>query len=354
MLKTKNHEIHINYFIEKRLAYQQPPEKREPQAEAAKPAKEAFKEIEEAVKALEKAKGERKELIERISHLMRNPSTSPYFSAELLTALARYHDLKLRECIYYHDNTPAKVRVDLLKDPKVRLFLVGDYDGHGVNEATIRGLNDPDPEVQTKAMKIILRTVPPRIWDSPHRLEQITAYTSTSRETLTALANNPYVSVRAIVASNPKTPSVVLKKLATDAHLLVRIGVASNPASPPDLLNKLSHDKVYDVLTELVSNISTPSTALETIFFANSGEFRTAIANHPNTPPSILGKLAGHENPDIRKLVAGNPNTPQEILWELITDKDFHVLSALIENPSSPTDLSDLAREKLRRRNEKK
>lgn len=351
MLKTKNHKIHINYFIEKRLAYQQPPENREPQAEAAKPAKEAFKEIEEAVKALEKAKGERKELIDRISHLMQNPSTSQYFSAELLTALSRYSEL--RELIYVHTNTPEKVRVDLLKDPKVRAALITDFDNGRVATATVRGYYDPNPEVRTKARQI-LNAVPAHIWDKRHPSEKAAALESTPKETLTALANNPDFSVRAAVAANPNTPPAVLTKLATDANSHVHAGIARNPASPPDLLNKLSHDKADRVLISLLYNINTPAIALETIFFADPGKYSALIAHHPNTPPSILGKLAGHKDDDIRKLVARNPNTPQEILWQLISDKDFYVLKALIENPSSPTDLSDLAIEKLRRRNEKK
>lgn len=96
------------------------------------------------------------------------------------------------------------------------------------------------------------------------------------------------------LASNPKTPPVVLAYLARDAESCVRERIAENPQSPGELLYELACDENSDV--------------------------RSAVADNSNTPRFVLELLMADEDPDVRYRLAENANLAMEFLTRLCAE----------------------------------
>jgi chemotaxis family two-component system response regulator Rcp1 len=117
------------------------------------------------------------------------------------------------------------------------------------------------------------------------------------------------LKVRLVLAGNPHTTPVVLKKLANEKNERVRCRVAENPNTPPEVLVGLSLDK--------------------------SAEVRLSVVENANTPKFILEVLSKDENQDVRLGMAENRHMPAEILQKLTEDENIFVASSAAKTLAS-------------------
>lgn len=68
--------------------------------------------------------------------------------------------------------------------------------------------------------------------------------------------------IRALLASNPKTPKAILQELANDKSVWVRVFLAKNPKCSPDILVKLLRDEDWQVRVEAITHKNMTKTAL--------------------------------------------------------------------------------------------
>lgn len=131
-------------------------------------------------------------------------------------------------------------------------------------------------------------------------INAIFALNSKSAQSLdSAQLNAEEVHVRYVLASNPHTAPVVLRKLAKDSNAAIRARVAENEFTPIDILQELALDQKSDV--------------------------KISLSENPNTPEPILEKLAKDENEDVRLGIAENPKMPARILEILAVDENMYV-----------------------------
>jgi hypothetical protein len=96
------------------------------------------------------------------------------------------------------------------------------------------------------------------------------------------------------LASNPKSPPVVLAYLAKNSPSVVRERIAENPQAPGELLYELACDE--------------------------HSEVRCAVADNANTPRFVLEMLMSDEDADVRYRLAENANLPMELLTRLCAE----------------------------------
>lgn len=143
------------------------------------------------------------------------------------------------------------------------------------------------------AMNLSLRT-------SVYDREQ--GYSETMVELLRDLAvNEADMGARWAVAKNPHTPKEVLISLAKDDVNLVRALVATNPMTPSNILEK---------------------------FFSDEKIVRDGLSGNPSTPLKILKILANDADKMVRMRLAENPSATDEMLKELCEDSDPNVAKA--------------------------
>jgi two-component system response regulator len=104
------------------------------------------------------------------------------------------------------------------------------------------------------------------------------------------------IHVRYVLASNPHTSPVVLKKLATEENHRIRAKVAENPRTPLDVLEQMAKDKHPEVRLGVAENPSLPERILELLAKDESEDVRLGIAENPRIPKRILELLASDEN----------------------------------------------------------
>ncbi len=102
--------------------------------------------------------------------------------------------------------------------------------------------------------------------------------------------------MRLVLAGNPHTSMVALRKLAADPNVKVRSRVAENPGIAPALIEKLSLDPSVEVRLSLCENPSTPRLVLEALASDSSEEVRLGLASNPHLPEDILNELSNDDN----------------------------------------------------------
>ncbi len=119
-------------------------------------------------------------------------------------------------------------------------------------------------------------------------------------ELLKALANSSEMSVRWTVAKNKHTPIVTLKELSMDTINLVRALVATNPNTPTDILQRFFHDEKI-VRDGLSGNPSTPYKYLSLLADDSDVMVRLRLAENPSSPEILLEKLAKDSASNVRQ-----------------------------------------------------
>jgi CheY-like chemotaxis protein len=115
--------------------------------------------------------------------------------------------------------------------------------------------------------------------------------------------------VRLVLAANPHTAPIVLRKLAAEENFRIRAKVAENPNTPPEVLLGLSKDE--------------------------HAEVRLSVAENPKTAKSVLENLSKDESDDVRLGIAENPRIPSDILQALASDKNIFVASCAAKTLSN-------------------
>ncbi len=132
--------------------------------------------------------------------------------------------------------------------------------------------------------------------------EREKGYSQTMVDLLSDIAVNPIdMGARWAVAKNPHAPAGVLETLSKDSINLVRALVATNPSTPSPILEK---------------------------FFNDEKIVRDGLSGNPNTPIKLLKILVNDSDKMVRMRLAENPNVTKEILTQLLEDSDTNVILA--------------------------
>lgn len=108
------------------------------------------------------------------------------------------------------------------------------------------------------------------------------------------LADAEIREIQLRLASNPKTPPVVLAYLARNAEAGVRERIAENPQTPGEMLYELACD--------------------------DNANVRCAVSDNSNSPRFVLEMLMSDEDADVRYRLAENANLPMELLTRLCAE----------------------------------
>lgn len=111
------------------------------------------------------------------------------------------------------------------------------------------------------------------------------------------LSFEEYHLLPAIITSNPKTPSRILRIYAqtNDEKLLERL--AANPNTPWDILSRLARHKSKAIRLAVANNTNAPSNAVECLICDDSPSVRFMVAENPFMPSELLVRLIEDENP---------------------------------------------------------
>lgn len=149
-------------------------------------------------------------------------------------------------------------------------------------------------------------------------------------EILTLLSDCEDMQIRWGVAKSHHTPAAVLEGLAGDKVNLVRALVATNPGTPAVLLAKLFNDEKL-VRDGLSGNPATPEKYLKLLTDDNDALVRSRVAENPSATGEMLAKLAKDDDPRVRKAVA-KTTKDKGLLADLSKDEDKDVKAAAINN----------------------
>lgn len=241
--------------------------------------------------------------------------TVPDDPAEL-TRLADDADLKIRQAVAAHANTPAEV---------------------------LERLSQSGQNAKVRAQAARNENLP--------------------LDRLTALASDRLSTVRAGAARNEAMPHEYLENLAEDANENVVGSVARNPSThidtyavlarhdlpgvrkhaarrkdiPADIEMALAGDNDSQVRGALAKNRTTSIQALRRLCTDSEQSVRAAAAKNPNFPASMLrGRVARDSAPGVRAAAAGNRNTPVGTLTRLSADPDAWVRRNVAWNERTP------------------
>ncbi len=119
----------------------------------------------------------------------------------------------------------------------------------------------------------------------------------------------------------------LLRDLSSVSDMGSRWAVAKNHFTPVDILEKLAHDDINLVRALVATNPNTPSSILSKLF-SDEKIVRDGLSGNPNTPIKLLQVLANDSDKMVRLRVAENPSTPKEVLSSMIDDEDTNVSKA--------------------------
>jgi len=155
-----------------------------------------------------------------------------------------------------------------------------------------------------------------------------------SREVLGRLARDSDDSVRAAVATNPRTPLPILEELLTDPSPLVRRACA-HPLLPAGHLATLASDTDPKVRAAACEHL-TDAHLLDTAASDRKAEVRAAVAANPRTPAVVHALLSHDKSKAVRRALAANPSADPDALEVLAADKVAEVRESAWLNPAAP------------------
>jgi energy-coupling factor transporter ATP-binding protein EcfA2 len=185
-----------------------------------------------------------------------------------------------------------------------------------------------------KPPQTLIRLIMAVIGDTKSRRIALASDLRTPLVLLEELAGIKDNELRFEVASNPSTPANVLEELAKVKDTYVLSGVASHPSTPALVLKKLARSKDTNVQSAIVNNLSAPKAEL--MKFVVPSEDPMFPTNNPQAPKDSFEGLAKDERPQVRAIVASNVNAPASVLERLAQDEHFEVRLALASNPNAP------------------
>ncbi|HHH37880.1 MAG TPA: hypothetical protein ENK77_04625 [Epsilonproteobacteria bacterium] len=116
----------------------------------------------------------------------------------------------------------------------------------------------------------------------------------------------------------------LLRDLSEAEDMENRWAVAKNRLTPVDVLEKLAKDPVNLVRALVATNPHTPTTILRTLF-SDEKIVRDGLSGNPSTPEELLSLLLTDTDKMVRMRVAENPGSSTSILKALLEDGDLDV-----------------------------
>lgn len=181
--------------------------------------------------------------------------------SEDLALLADDPDVRLRERIASHKDTPEavmlrlagdeweSVALALIENPSVTpavLLALSTHRDEGVLEAVA-----DHPSAPPEALLNVVKSERECWWALDHISDRIDA----PADALSILAGHRERRFRLGVAHNPSAPAEALDRLAGDDELRIQYAVFRNPATPPEIVARLGQDeqiiivqRVFDAL----------------------------------------------------------------------------------------------------------
>lgn len=108
--------------------------------------------------------------------------------------------------------------------------------------------------------------------------------------------SNEELHIRLVLAGNPHTSEVALKKLSDDPSERVRSRVAENANLPLEIFLKLVTDSSIDVRTSIGENPNAPDEILELLSKDSSDDVRLALSTNSAIPLRLLTVLSEDDN----------------------------------------------------------
>ena len=144
--------------------------------------------------------------------------------------------------------------------------------------------------------------------------------------------------VRFVVAWHPKVPQRTLRHLARDEWVRVRAAVAGAVSAPLEVLEMLASDQDVQVRRNVASNPSTARAVLEALLTDRRAEVRAAATKNENTPAQMVATLVGDRAIKVRAAVASR-RVGTDVLTVLAADPKGGVRQATAFNVQTPTEL---------------
>ena len=144
--------------------------------------------------------------------------------------------------------------------------------------------------------------------------------------------------MRYVVAWHPKVPQRTLRHLARDEWVRVRAAVAGAVSAPSTVLEMLASDQDVQVRRNVASNPSTPRAVLEALLRDRRAEVRAAATKNENTPAQMVSTLVGDRAIKVRAAVASR-RVGTDALTVLAADPKWGVRQATAFNVQTPTEL---------------
>lgn len=119
----------------------------------------------------------------------------------------------------------------------------------------------------------------------------------------------------------------LLIELSESSDMGSRWAVAKNHFTPIDILEKLSSDPINLVRALVATNPNTPTSTLNKLF-SDEKIVRDGLSGNFNTPLKLLNVLANDVDKMVRLRVAENPSTSIDILKSLLDDSEPNVAKA--------------------------
>lgn len=319
-------------------------------------------------------------------HTMNYLAQNLHISATVLRQLASHPEVRVRQMVASHPNTPQDILVEAAKSVELYYYvaqnpstpgnILDDLATHNQNQ--ISGAIAVNPSTpgyvleriaQNRTHDLLIAQHPNA---TPKLLQQVlwrlaiderfsvrkyvAKHAHTPTHILTAWVRKEPL-LRPWIAQNPNIPVKILEILARDTSVQVRIAVASNGSTPSYLLEQLAKDREVEVRQTVASNSNSPANVLEML--VRDWQCSTFVAQNPSTPTEVLEyltRLSGfswllmvHPNTTVemrqRLLVAlaksrldsdrlyasRHQNTPTEVLMELARDKNLEVRNAALQ-----------------------
>ena len=145
-----------------------------------------------------------------------------------------------------------------------------------------------------------------------------------------------------LVASNPKTPTRVLRRLCGGWWGWVRtdLRVAQNRGATAGLLGELAKSLDWELRYVAAWHPKAPVSALRRLARDESSQVRAAVAHAVSAPTGVLEDLASDRDVWVRRNVAWNQSTPGGALEALLGDRLAVVRAAAAANGNTPVALA--------------
>ena len=304
--------------------------------------------------------------------------------ASTLKKLARHHQLKIRQMVAQHINTPTdalkilaneddykildlvtihpNTTIAILENLTKRLTKharvnkwIERVSSHSkvLSKAYINLIENPDI-----SLKIQLELLDEHLKHGKH-LKDFAQSKKVSSQILERLAEYEAEWLKvlflwSILLSNPRTPENAIYEIYEDLHQCkeqshriaiagIRESIYRHPNTPQTIrqdLAKLVDKRKRKSQKPIAIDAQTSVSTLRQL--ANSEEWNAheAVMNNKNTPTDILEKFARHENRDERLTLARRENLPFHI-WEILAkDENIYVRVNLARNNTIPEQIS--------------